>query len=171
MIIAGHSQGAMLGERLLKEYFDSGEERSKLIVAYITGWPIPINYFKKLQVCKSDTDTHCFCGWRTFQKGYIPSYVRSETSKSYVTNPLSWKTDTAYVNKKANLGSVLTHFDKIIPHTTDARVHEGVLWVSKPKFPGSIFLRTKNYHIGDINLFYLNIRSNIEKRILTYKSQ
>jgi hypothetical protein len=40
--------------------------------------------------------------------------------------------------------------------------------VQKPRFPGSFLYRIRNYHIGDINLFYLNIRHNVETRLKGY---
>jgi hypothetical protein len=43
-----------------------------------------------------------------------------------------------------------------------------VLWISKPKFPGAFLLKTKNYHVGDINLFYRSIQENIESRKRAY---
>ena len=88
--------------------------------------------------------------------------------ESYVTNPLNWKTDESYAPASLNRGAVLRDFDKIYEHVTDAQVHGNYLWVKKPKFPGSILYRSKNYHIGDINLFYMNIRSNIQTRIRAF---
>jgi hypothetical protein len=63
---------------------------------------------------------------------------------------------------------VLRNFSKIVPHTTNGRIQGNVLWVDRPKFPGSMFYRAKNYHIADINLFYINLRTNIENRITTF---
>lgn len=168
IIIAGHSQGAMMAERLLKDYFDGKPLQQKLVVAYIVGWPVPQNSFEKIPICKDSLQTNCFCGWRTLKVDYMPSYIKTEKNTSYVTNPLSWTTTTDYVNARQNKGSVLKNFGKIIPKTTDAQIHESVLWVNRPKFPGSVFYRSRNYHIGDINLFYMNIRENIEQRIFSY---
>jgi hypothetical protein len=168
IIIAGHSQGAMMSERLLKEFFDGKPLRQKLVVAYIVGWPIPQTSFESLKPCIDSLQTNCFCGWRTFRKGYAPGYIERETSTSYVTNPLSWTTTTEYISSAYNKGGVLRDFSKIVSYTTDAQIHNGVLWVNKPKFPGAIFYRSKNYHVGDINLFYMNIRENIEQRIAAY---
>ena len=95
-------------------------------------------------------------------------YVENEQPVSYVTNPLSWDTTKNYVSAQQNQGSILRDFNKLIPHTADAQIHEGVLWINKPKFPGSAFYASKNYHIADINLFYMNLRRNIETRIMTY---
>jgi len=50
-------------------------------------------------------------------------------------------------------------------NVADAQIHDDILWINKPHFPGSFFYRTKNYHIGDMNLFYVNIRDNIRTRI------
>jgi hypothetical protein len=168
IIIAGHSQGAMMGERLLKEFFDGKPLQQKLVAAYIVGWPISQNSFEKIPVCNDSLQTNCFCGWRTFKKNYIPIYIRNEPTISFVTNPLSWTTTNEYIGSGKNKGSVLRNFNKIISNTTDAQIHNGVLWVNKPKFPGAIFYRSRNYHIGDINLFYMNTRENVEQRIFSY---
>ena len=48
-------------------------------------------------------------------------------------------------------------------------VKEGVLWVSLPRFPYKIFvLGKKNYHAGDINLFWEDINLNAILRVQTY---
>jgi hypothetical protein len=168
IIIAGHSQGAMMVERLLKDFFDGKPLQQKLVVAYIVGFPIPQNSFENIPVCNDSLQTNCFCGWRTFQKNYTPAYAKAEKTTSSVTNPLSWTTTPSYIGSEKNKGSVLRDFNKVISHTTDAQIHNGVLWVNKPKFPGAIFYRSKNFHIGDINLFYMNMRVNIEQRIFSY---
>jgi hypothetical protein len=168
IIIAGHSQGAKMCERLLKDFFDGRLLQQKLIAAYIIGWPVPQNFFSAIPACDSATQTGCFCSWRTFRKNYIPEYINEENPIAEVTNPLSWTKKTDHVSRMENNGSVLKNFNKIILHTTDAQIHNGVLWVNKPKFPGAFLYRTRNYHIADINLFYINLRQNIEDRINTY---
>jgi hypothetical protein len=168
IIIAGHSQGGKMAERLLAEFFDGKPLQDKLVAAYIIGWSIPRDMFQNITVCKTPQQTGCLCGWRTFRKEYIPLYIMQEPVLSYVTNPLTWTDSTAYAGRELNKGSVLRDFSKIVPKTTDAWVHQGVLWINRPRFPGSIFLNTKNYHIADINLFYMNLRENVEERIVNY---
>jgi len=158
----------LLAERLLKEFFDTTVLKNQLVAAYIIGWPIAQNSFEAIPVCATARQTGCFCGWRTFREGYVPAYVRRETSPSFVTNPLSWTITTEYVPREENKGSVLRKFNTVFLHTTGARIGKGVLWVPRPRFPGSAFFRTKNYHIADINLFYVNLRNNIEQRITAY---
>jgi Protein of unknown function (DUF3089) len=179
IIIASHSQGSLLAERILKDYFQDKPLMGQLVVAYIIGWPVPTNYFTSLKMCEDSLQTGCICSWRTFRNGYVPSYMRTEKksdakdisfgmSNSYVTNPLNWKTTNKYASKKMNKGSVLTKFNKIYNQTTDAKIGNSLLYVKKPKFPWSFLYFKKNYHIADINLFYVNIRENIRQRIAAY---
>ena len=140
-----------------------------MVCAYIIGLPIPENYFSKLTPCKDSLSTGCFVGWRTYKSGYIePRFIAKENFKAVVINPLSWSADTLFYSSAYNKGGVLKKFNKIIPRTVSAQVHQNVLWTSKPNVFGKIFFNKKNYHIGDINLFYMNIRENVSARITTY---
>ena len=168
VIIAGHSQGSMMAERLLKDYFENNPLQNQLVVAYVPGWSVPKEYFTSLKICSDSLQTGCICSWRTFRKGYIPSYLKIENGNSFVTNPLTWTTSNQYAARSLNQGSVLFKFNKVYKKTTDAQIHNGFLWVKKPKFPWSSFYIRKNYHIGDINLFYINLRENIQQRITNF---
>jgi hypothetical protein len=167
IIIASHSQGSTHAMRLLKEFFDGTTLGNRLVVAYIPGMNIPKNSFSQLQPCRDSIQTGCFCGWRAYRRGYEP-VMEERYRSSYVTNPVNWTTDSTYASAKQNKGSVLRHFNKVYRNVTDAQVHEGFLWVKHPKFPWSALYKTSNYHIGDINLFYVNIRSNIQTRIRAF---
>lgn len=154
--------------RLLKDYFDNKALQKNLVAAYLVGWPIAQNIFETITVCSTPVQTECFCGWRTYRVGYLPEYIPKEAAVSYVTNPLTWRTDTLYAGRELNKGSVLRDFNEIVPATADARIHNGILWSGKPQFRGSVFFTTRNYHIADINLFYMNIRENVEQRIYSF---
>jgi len=168
IIIASHSQGTTHAMRLLKEFFENKPLQKKLVAAYLIGMPISPTYFTKIKICEEPAETGCLCGWRTFRKGYKPPYIESEKEFSLVTNPITWKANTEYASKKMNKGSVLYKFNKVYKKTTDAQIYQGVLWVTRPTFPWSFLYATKNYHVGDINLYYSNIRENVEQRILEY---
>lgn len=171
IIIASHSQGSKMAIRLLKEYFEDKPLQSKLVVAYILGWPVTKNYFTSLKMCTDSSQTGCICSWRTFRKNYIPPYLKDEKGNSFVTNPLTWTTDSIYAAKKLNSGSILYKYNKLYKQTTDAQISNGLLWVKKPKFPWSFLYPTKNYHVADVNLFYLNIRNNVQQRIASFNKQ
>ena len=168
IIIASHSQGSTHALHLLKDYFENKPLQKHLVAAYVVGMTIPQKTFSSLKMCEDSLQTGCICGWRTFRKGYKAPYIETEKGLSLVTNPITWKTDSTYASKKKNTGSVLLKFNKIYKRTTDAQIYEGIIWVRRPKFPWSFLYSTKNYHIGDINLYYMNTRENIGQRINSY---
>jgi hypothetical protein len=168
VIIASHSQGTTHALRLLKDYFENKPLQEKLVVAYIIGMGIPKTYYINLKWCEDSLQTGCICGWRTFKKGYKPPYVKKENRISLVTNPLTWKTDVEYAPRNMNKGSVLYKFNKIYPGTTGAGIDQDVLCTSKPKFPWSFLMFSRNYHAGDINLYYMNLKENTGQRITSY---
>lgn len=164
IIIASHSQGTTHSIRLLKEYFDGKPLQKQLVAAYLVGMPVKKDEFKAIKPCEEPTATNCFCTWRTYKKNYFPEKYQ-ENNNIVVTNPLNWVVNETYAPRKLNEGAVLKKFDKgIKANITDARIFDGLLWVAKPKFFGSIFLTFKNYHIADYNLFYVNVRKNAQLR-------
>lgn len=172
IIIAAHSQGTLHAGKILKEYFEGKVLQNKLICAYIIGMPVPENYFTALQPCRDSLSTGCFVSWRTYKRNYTDTiFVSKEKFKSHITNPLTWTMNDEYAPTSLNTGGVLTNFNKITKGVVDAQVHGNILWTCKPKFFGNIFLRSKNYHIGDINLFYTNIRNNVRTRIKMFWKQ
>ena len=169
IILASHSQGTTHMGRLMKEYFDTDSAlRERLVVAYIIGLPVPKDSFENIPLCAEPEQTGCFCSWRTYKEGFLPKkYPIGD--RIAVTNPLTWTTTTEKVPKTKNPGSVLAKFEKgFLPQLVGAQVHEGVLWVEKPKFPGSFLWISNNYHIADFNLFYLSVRDNSLLRKQTY---
>ena len=169
IIIAGHSQGALMASLLLKEFFDGKPLQSKLVAAYVIGWPVRADQFTTIPLCTTPTQTGCYCSWRTYKEGYEPPYRKNETGISIgVTNPLSWTTDNTFVSRKQNQCSVLYKYNKIYKKTTDAQIDGGYLFTKKPHFPGSFLYRTSNYHAGDINLYYMNVRENVRVRVSSY---
>ncbi len=168
IIIASHSQGTLHAQRLLKELFDGKPLQKQLVCAYIIGLPVLSGYFSTLKPCEDSTATGCIIGWRTFKEDYNAPFVLKEKQKVIVINPLTWTMDSTVAPKELNKGGILRNFSKVIPGVVHAKIHGNVLWVNKPQFFGNIFLKTKNYHIADYNLFYINIRENTGTRIKSF---
>jgi len=168
IIIASHSQGTLHARRLLKEFFDGKDLKNQLVCAYLLGLTLPQGEFKEIPVCQNETSTGCYVGWRTFRKGYMPEYVEKENFPVVVVNPLSWTTDVNPVPRSKNESAVLFRFNKPYPKTNGAGIVKNVLWIERPRFPFSFLYMSKNYHAGDINLFYMNIRRNAEERIESF---
>ncbi|MEO6315128.1 MAG: DUF3089 domain-containing protein [Chitinophagaceae bacterium] len=171
IVIAAHSQGSTHAQRLLKEFFDGTPLQKKLVAAYIIGMYIPGNKFASLKMCTDSLQTGCVAGWRTYKKDYEPDFVVKEKGSGLVVNPLSWTTTDGYAPNDLNEGAVLLKFNKVRKHVTDAQIHDGVLWIGKLHLPGGFLLKQKNFHVGDINLFYVNIRKDVKRRVQHYKNQ
>jgi pimeloyl-ACP methyl ester carboxylesterase len=170
-IIASHSQGTLHAGRLIRELIEGKALAQKMIAAYIVGLAVPEHYFEQLPPCTKPDQTGCFVTWRTFKRGYVPQSVKEEKFKSVVVNPVSWTTDTLFVPRSQQLGAVLFKFNKPSPANVSTQIHGNVLWSTKPRFAGNIFFTTKNYHIGDINLFWKDIRNNVDTRVRAYQQQ
>lgn len=169
-IIASHSQGTTHAARLIKEFIDGKPLENKMVAAYLIGIPVDLDKFQSLRPCESPDDTSCLIGWRTFKMGTKPKILRKEKKYNLlITNPLTWKTSEELVPATKNDGTLFLDFEaKPVAGSHSAQIHESILWTNKPKFKGSWLLRTKNYHRGDINLFYVNIRENAANRVSVF---
>ncbi|MBM3413926.1 MAG: DUF3089 domain-containing protein [Bacteroidetes bacterium] len=168
ILLAAHSQGALHAIWLLKEFFDGKPLQNQLVAAYAVGWPLHVKALTTIPVCSTPEQIGCVCSWRTFKTGYLTPGVTKENARGdsiLVTNPISWTTDNTVVGRSRNKGAVLNKFNKIFPTPADAQISHGVLFTEKPRFPWSFLYKTSNYHIGDINLYYINVRENIATRI------
>lgn len=162
-ILAAHSQGARHTMFLIRDMIEGTPLESQLVAAYIVGWPVKKNFYKSFKPCESPEQTDCFCSWRTWERHF--GLRRAFERDVWCTNPLLWTTaEREYADKTLNLGGVIRPFEKIYPQITDAEVNKGILLARKPKFKGSILFRRKNYHVGDLNLYYLNVRENAQAR-------
>ena len=66
-----------------------------------------------------------------------------------------------------HLGAVRESFRNKNPGSITARLRpEGVLWVDQPHmFLVGKWLHRENWHVGDFNLFWDNIRTNVHTRL------
>ncbi|MBX2962971.1 MAG: DUF3089 domain-containing protein [Cyclobacteriaceae bacterium] len=167
-IIASHSQGTIHAARLIKDYIENKPLADQLVAAYLVGIALKTDLFESLKPCTSPTETGCWVSWNTYERNYYPQNHKEIFAPALSTNPLTWSVDTVYAQTNLNQASVLRNFNKVYSNLCDAQNHQGLLWITKPKFFGSAFYRSKRYHIADYNLFYGNIRENVSDRIDTY---
>ena len=169
IIIAAHSQGTTHGAPLVAEFFDQKELANQLVAAYLIGMPLSKSYFTQIKPCENAEDTGCSISWRTFKYGYTPHY-KPLGDTILVTNPLNWSLNKSLVGKEKNKGAVLRNFNKILPQRVDAQIENGILWSHKPRFPWSFLLKLKDFHIADINFFYMDIRHNVLDRVRAFEN-
>lgn len=175
-IIASHSQGTRHAVRLLQEMIDGKDLQRQLVAAYIVGYPTLRTEFTSLPVCQSEEQTKCLISWSTYAYDYVPGngiYARAEDRRNIIlVNPLHWKTTTEPAPASLNSGGLLRSMKKTYPGICDAEIHDGLLWAHPPQFPGSFLIRrVKNYHTGDYNLFYMNVRRNAALRSAAFLRQ
>jgi hypothetical protein len=169
-IIAGHSQGGRHAMFLVRDLIENTPLEKQLVAVYIIGWPVQSDFFKTLKPCQSAGETDCFCTWRTWERNSGLDLFR-QPSGVVCTNPLTWTTkEQDHAPASANKGAVLRPFNTVYPQITDAEIHNGYLLSTKPHFRGSFLFPKKNFHIGDMNLFYVNIRENAQLRVKRWTS-
>lgn len=174
IVIAGHSQGAFLGARLLKDFFDNDPVlRRQLVVAYLVGGNASRNMFRNIPAGDSASQTGCYVAWhcRKWETNFMklnktrakmPAYRNCENYEC--VNPLTWTHDTAYAPASLNLGSVPETFDRIDKGMVDAKISpQRIIWSHAPKAKG--YVKNDNYHVVDFNLYWMNVRENVALRV------
>jgi hypothetical protein len=166
IIIASHSQGSTHAKFLLRDFFDNKPLQEKLIAAYIVGTVLKSDLFSTLKPMTKPNEIGGFVGWNTFKKGNYPK-KRDVYKGSVTTNPITWddaKTTELYEHK-----GFLYSNKKIYKNVLKIEITDGLVWSTNPKFPMRFFMSfMKNYHVGDINLFWQDIRENAELRTKTW---
>jgi hypothetical protein len=166
IIIASHSQGSTHTKFLLRDFFDNKPLQKQLIAAYVVGAVINPALFKTIKPMIKQNEIGGFVGWNTFKKGSYPK--EKEAYKGSVTsNPITWNDEktTEFDQHKGFLYSN----KKLYINAVQIEITNGLVWSTNPKFPGRFFMSfMKNYHVGDINLFWQDIRENAELRTNTW---
>lgn len=170
IVIASHSQGSYHAERLLKDYFDGKPLREKLVAAYLIGRAVKPDAFTTIRPSEKPDEVGVWSSWNTFAKKHYPKNYERYFKEAQSTNPLLWNSSETFASKELNKGGVGPKFT-YYPQLADAQNHAGMLWINKPYIKGRAFIRTKRWHYADINLFYMNIRENVELRIQRYLQQ
>ena len=170
IIIAGHSQGAYHCKTLLKEFFDGKELQGQLVAAYLPGTRVGLNEFKTIHALKTPEDTKGYLSWNTFRinkkpkKGKHPAHF-SWKKNQYVTNPINWN-ESRTATKQDHKG-LLFYDKKIYPNSVHIEINDGLLWSSVPRgIQGNLLLKLiRNYHFGDVNIFWKDISENAKIRV------
>ena len=174
IIIAGHSQGAGHAKRLLKDFFDGKELSNKLIAAYLVGTKITEDDFFDLELMNKPDQTGGYVTWNTYkvlkdEKKYDLTIDRLWLSDAQVTNPITW---SDYVSKDYNdHKGFLWLNQKVFPNAVVIESIDEAINIKTPKmgFPKSLLVSfLKDYHKGDINIFWEDIRQNSILRTRKY---
>ena len=166
ILIASHSQGSTHTKFLLRDFFDNKPLQQQLIAAYIVGTIVKPDVYTTIQPMTKPNEIGGFVAWNTFKKGTYPKN-KDFYKGSVTTNPITWNEDTFSVLQQHK--GFLYSNKKIYENALEIQVTDGLIWSSIPKFPQRFFMSfLHNYHVGDINLFWQDIRENAELRTQTF---
>ncbi|HSN49230.1 MAG TPA: DUF3089 domain-containing protein [Flavobacterium sp.] len=168
IILAGHSQGSTHISYLLKDFFDDKPLQKQLVAAYIPGVGLDRNQYKTIPFMENPSQTGGFVTWNTFKRKFDQKNYKWYKGK-VVINPVTWDT-TAFAERKLHKGFLYSN-GKIYKNSFDTHTDNGVIWISTPHFPARYLAFTlRNYHVGDVNLFWEDIRENSLLRVQTFRS-
>ena len=163
-IIASHSQGTNHAKKLINEYiYPKVDLRRKLIMSYLIGMDINKNEML-IDFCQSPDELNCFLNWRSFNESYYPSDWKY--GENYVSiNPVTYTNDTMWSDKKQHHGILFPNQRIVLKRSVSVRNEKGLLWVNFDKNLILNSFKKESYHNADFNLFWLNIRKNLIKRL------
>lgn len=168
IILAGHSQGSWHMRWLLQEFFDGKPLSDQLIVAYGPGFDWYPSDFKHLKPCATPLQTECACSWMSYGEGFFPKWLGYKSEPPICTHPITWELNGGLNRLEDHQGVVLSQMKFTHAQRIQAYAERGVLQIKQPDVPFGRFLHRDNWHIGDINLFWLDIRDNVEARSDAY---
>ncbi len=191
IVLAGHSQGALLIDELLRKRVAGTALQARIAMAYPIGWPISVEHDLPalgLPACATAEQAGCLVTWSSFAEPADPGMLLEwyEHSGGYdgqprgergavCVNPLTGTIDGA-APASANLGTLVPSADlssgELIPGAVSARCGKrGLLLISDPPDLGPYVLPGNNYHVYDIPLFWANLRADVARRMRTWAAR
>lgn len=168
IILASHSQGSTHISYILRDFFDGKPLQKQLVAAYIPGVGLNKNQFKTIPFMENPDQTGGFVTWNTFKKKFDKEKYKWFKGK-VVINPVTWDT-TSFAQRELHKGFLYSN-GKMYKNSFDTHTADGVIWITTPHFPYRYLAFTmQNYHSGDVNLFWEDIRENSLLRIQNFRS-
>ena len=188
IILAGHSQGALHLERLLRDKIAGKPIAKRVVAVYAVGWPIstvadlPALGFP---ACGSPDQSGCILGWMSFANPANPDLVLHsyEHSSGFLgksrrqedmlcVNPVNG-TEGGVAPPKDNPGTLVPNGDltsaKLVVGQVGAHCDKGLLMLDGEIPPlGPFALPGNNYHVYDYALFWAAVRNDSERRLRTW---
>jgi len=189
IILAGHSQGALHLERLLREKVAGKPIAKRIVAAYVVGWPISTSADLPalgLPACSAPDQASCIISWITFGDPPNPDFIFHEWAKTkgfnggerrqqdtLCVNPISGIQDGA-APPQDNPGTLVPSADMgsatLQPGAVGAHCRAGLLILDGiPPQLGSFVLPGNNYHVYDYALFWGAVRRDAARRLAAWQ--
>jgi pimeloyl-ACP methyl ester carboxylesterase len=176
-ILAGHGQGARLGQLLLERVIDGHPVARRMVAAYLIGTPITQDWLATRQgiaACRSGRDTGCIVSWASAVEGRARA---REDPPILCSNPISWTTGPEAAPRSVHRGAWMRNgaeFPEAL-RAPDSRLvsarcdRDGVLRVSDP---GGAYAALagpdSSFAALDIPLFWMDLRQNAVDRVAAF---
>jgi hypothetical protein len=189
IILAGHSQGALHLERLLREKIAGKPIAKRIVAAYVVGWPISTSADLPalgLPACGAPDQAGCIVSWMTFADPPNPDFIFREWAKTkgfnggerrpedtLCVNPISGVQNGA-APPQDNPGTLIPSADmrsaSLERGAVGAHCRDGLLILDGlPPQLGSLVLPGNNYHVYDYALFWGAVRRDAERRLAAWQ--
>jgi hypothetical protein len=188
IILAGHSQGALHLERLLKEKIAGKPIAKRIVAAYVVGWPIDTSSDLPalgLPACTRPNQAGCILSWMSFGEPANPDIIlehwddasglnggKRRQAQILCVNPITGTRDSAAAPSE-NPGTLVPTADlrsaALVAKSVGAECKKGLLIVngSVPAL-GPYALPGNNYHVYDYALFWGAIRRDSARRLAAW---
>jgi hypothetical protein len=189
IVLAGHSQGALHLERLLRDRIAGRPIAKRIVAAYVAGWPISTMADLPalgLPACTLPDQSGCILSWMSFGEPANPELVLNTYKDSagfsgakrkredmLCVNPLTGTQGGAAASKD-NPGTLVPsdNFQSgtLLGGAVGARCDKGLLIIDGAIPPlGPYVLPGNNYHVYDYALFWSAIRRDAERRLAAWQ--
>lgn len=158
IILAGHSQGSTHLSFILRDFFDNKPLQKQLVAAYLPGIGFEKDMYKTIPFMSTPDQIGGFVSWNTFKRKIDQKQYKWYKDKA-VINPVTW--DTTEVARRSLHKGFLFSNGKMYSQSFNTHVGNGIIWITTPHFPYRYLAFTMDhYHVGDVNLFWEDIREN-----------
>lgn len=191
IVLAGHSQGALLIDELLRKRIAGTPLQARIAMAYPIGWPLSVAHDLPalgLPACQTAEQAGCLVTWSSFAEPADPGMLLEwyKNSAGYdgqprgdggvlCVNPLTG-TPGGAAPASANRGTLVPSADlasgQLVPGAVGAHCGpRGLLLIGNSPDLGPYVLPGNNYHVYDIPLFWENLRLDVARRMRTWAAQ
>jgi hypothetical protein len=186
-IVAAHSQGAVLATRLLRERIASAPERERLVAAYLIGAPVTARDLGAaggdVPLCANPDQTGCVITFNARGPDHERSVLDFGDSvperERLCVNPVLGRASGEEAPRGRHAGAVFFDAERpeLLPHFASSRCEGGRLVVTElgdlPKrdaMSGVLLwvLGGQNYHPIEVQLFYMDLRADAQRRTRSF---
>jgi len=191
IILAGHSQGALHLTRLLREKVAGKPVASRIVAAYVGGWPVSIAAdlpAMGLAACERPDQARCVLSWQSYAEPANTQLVTDvyDGSTGFTGQPRR-REDMLCVNPltgaRNGAGTAAVNVGTLVPNAalTDAVLQPGsvgahcdggfLLLDGEIPAMGPYVLPGNNYHVYDYALFWANLRQDAQRRLAAWQAR